>query len=500
MVGAGFFYGALALVSLLALCAVMAVRLPPTAATFRDGDGEAAEARTVPPVRPQLFVAFECDRPTAGAARYDLEAVDEVIVGRGDERTARRDSAGGERQLVVNVPGRSMSARHARILRTPDGWVCEDLGSTNGSYINGRRISTTDLRDADVLELGHTIFLLRSAMPTPPGTPDRHEVTPQDALDPGFATVLPHHAVKLAAIARLAASGISLLLLGETGTGKEVLARSLHARSGREGAFVAVNCGALPDSLVESQLFGHVRGAFSGATRDEPGLVRASHGGTLFLDEIGDLPKSSQAALLRVLQEREVMPVGGTRAVKVDLRVIAATHRPLKDLVAKGAFRADLYGRLAGFVTVLLPLRQRQEDIGLIVGSLLSTTVGPRPRAFAPDVGRALFTYRWPLNVRELQQMLASSALLATDGVVERSHLPDSITGQAAAQVAIASDPSADRRDLGEVDAQLLDELTAQLKAHRGNVAGAARAMGKAPMQLHRWMKRFGVDPSRFRR
>src|SRR5262249_4252107 len=160
---------------------------------------------------------------------------------------------------------------------------------------------------------------------------------------------------------------LSILLLGETGTGKEVLARSLHALSQRPGPFIAVNCGAIPENLVEGQLFGHVRGAFSGALKDEPGLVRAAQGGTLLLDEIGDLPASSQAALLRVLQESEVRPVGSTQTVKVDVRIIAATHRPLESLIKGNAFRHDLYARLAGFRFELAPLRKRKVDLGLLI-------------------------------------------------------------------------------------------------------------------------------------
>ena len=147
-----------------------------------------------------------------------------------------------------------------------------------------------------------------------------------------------------------------MLIEGESGTGKEVIARAIHGMSGRQGAFVPVNCGALPENLVESELFGYKKGAFSGAQTDHPGLVRSADGGTLFLDEIGDLPASSQAALLRVLQEKEVMPVGGTRAVAIDLRVVAATHRDLDDMVAEGSFRHDLFARLAGFRVTVPPL------------------------------------------------------------------------------------------------------------------------------------------------
>ncbi|HEY2514607.1 MAG TPA: sigma 54-interacting transcriptional regulator [Polyangiaceae bacterium] len=448
--------------------------------------------------RPQLFVALECDRPTAGSVRHDLAAIDEVAIGRGAERGALRDG----RRLRITVPGKWMSSAHARLVREEAAWRLEDQKSTNGSFVNGKRVSTARVHDADVIELGHTIFLLRHAMPVPEGTPEDHESGAGSPLHPALRTLVPSYASRLEGLQRLAPSNLSLLLLGETGTGKEVLAKAVHERSARSGRFVAVNCGALPDSLVESQLFGHVKGAFSGALRDEPGLVRASHGGTLFLDEVGDLRKESQAALLRVLQEREVLPVGGTKPASVDLRVVAATHRPLKDLVARGSFRADLFARLAGFVNTLPPLRQRQEDIGVIVATLLEA-MGPNAlRGFTPEVGRAFFLYSWPLNVREIQQCLTSSALLASGGVVERAHLPETMAAGAFGEARAAERPVRDVSGarLSDADAQIRSELTSQLEAHRGNVAGAARAMGKAPMQVHRWMKRFGIEPNQYRK
>jgi transcriptional regulator with GAF, ATPase, and Fis domain len=214
-----------------------------------------------------------------------------------------------------------------------------------------------------------------------------------------------------------------VLLLGETGTGKELLARAIHRLSERKGPFVAVNCGALPMTLVEAQLFGHVRGAFSGAVADAPGLLRSSDGGTLLLDEVGDLPEPSQAALLRALQEREVMPVGGVRAIKTDLRVVAATHQPLEKLVAQGDFRKDFYARLAGYSFSLPPLRERREDIGLLVGAFARE----RPIRLTAAAGRALLRYPWPLNVRELHQALDVAATLAEGELIDVMDLPPAV-------------------------------------------------------------------------
>ncbi len=227
-----------------------------------------------------------------------------------------------------------------------------------------------------------------------------------------------------------------ILLLGPTGSGKEVLAREVHARSGRPGPFVAVNCGALPPALVESLLFGHLKGAFSGAERDEPGFLRAAERGTLLLDEIGDLPPSSQAALLRVLQEKEVVPVGATRALKVDVRIVAATHRPLPELIASGAFRADLLARLKGYSHRLPSLRERMPDFGVLLADVLeqiakANKASAEKLTLMPDAGRALLAYDWPLNIRELYQTMGGMVALAADNVLEARHLPAEILPRA---------------------------------------------------------------------
>jgi transcriptional regulator with PAS, ATPase and Fis domain len=319
--------------------------------------------------------------------------------------------------------------------------------------------------------------------------------SPPGPVPLGFATLLPPLALGLGELARLATTALPILLLGETGTGKELIARGIHALSQRPGPLVPVNCGALSPSLLDSQLFGHVRGSFTGALRDEPGFVRSSDGGTLFLDEIGDLPLPAQAALLRVLQEREVVPVGGTRAVKLDLRIIAATHRQLDLLSARGDFRADLYARLSGHIHYLTPLRERREDLGVIVADLLRR-LAPAEGAglrLSADAGRELVMAEWPLNVRQLEQSLVRAIALAEDGLIQQRHLI-AVSPRVASGVEREPPPR-------EVDDQARgDELRALLVHHQGNVSEVARVMGCSRMQIHRWMQRYGLDPAAYRR
>src|SRR5262249_17642380 len=227
--------------------------------------------------------------------------------------------------------------------------------------------------NGDLLQLGHTFFRFREDLPvTGAAILDARDLPDSGSLSPAFALVVERAAA-------VAPTRVPVLLRGETGTGKEVLAQLIHGLSGRAGPFVAVNSGAIPAELVESELFGHRKGAFSGALADHLGLVRTSDAGTLFLDEIGDLPLEAQPALLRVIQEREVTPVGAARPTAVDLRVIAATHRDLETLVAEGRFRQDLLARLDGVALDLPALRDRREDVPLLVARLLAKLAPGRP-------------------------------------------------------------------------------------------------------------------------
>lgn len=377
-----------------------------------------------------------------------------------------------------------VSKAHARISRLMGGFALEDIGSTNGTKVAGTRVERqTFLAEGAAVEVGGTFFIIETRL------------TPSDAAQhlegEGESTLCPEYGHALDLVDRVAVTELPILVRGESGTGKDVVARRIHERSKRKGTFVPVNCGAIPDTLVESQLFGHTKGAFSGAVRDEPGLVRASDGGTLFLDEIGDLPKTNQAALLRVLQESEVTSVGATRPIKVDLRVVSATYRAIE---STEDFRMDLYARLAGYTHVIPALRERKIDLGLLVADLVRDLAPDRLERtrIAPDACAQLLAYDFPLNVRELRHALQSALVFAED-VLAPAHLPEAIRSGARPS-AIPTKPT-----LTEEDEKLRGELEAALQKHSGNVSEVARLFGKTRTQIHRWMKRFGLDPESHR-
>jgi hypothetical protein len=444
--------------------------------------------RHAEPGEPYLFVALRCDRPLEGGARFALAGADAVTLGRGTRLSGERLREDGADALRIGVPDPRMSAAHARLQRVLGSWVLADTGSKNGTWCDGRRVERVPLADGALLELGHTLFVFREALP--PVGPD---VLGGAAGEPstGFSTLLPGLAAELERVRRVAASRIPVLLQGETGTGKEVIARAIHGISGRGGPFTAINCGAITPTLVESQLFGHRRGAFTGATEDHPGLFLSAEGGTLLLDEVGDLPPAAQASILRVLQEDEIRPVGSDRALKVDVRVLSATHRDLDALAAEKRFRPDLLARLAGYRCVLPPLRERREDFGLLVAAVLEKVSAPA-LTFGMEAARALLRHRWPSNVRELERCLASAAVLAEGGRVEEEHLPEAVraSGALPPPPPPTKDPDADRREA----------LIALLREHGGNVTAVARSLGKARTQVQRWLRRFHVDPFSFRR
>jgi DNA-binding NtrC family response regulator len=478
---------------------------------------------------PFLQLVLLGEDPLAPSARHDLTEIDVVRFGRG-ERGAARYCADGRRCLELTVPDRMMSTDHGSLMRAGERWLMYDPSSKNGVLVPGGRTRHATLapgqpRRGDAFVLGGTGFLLgRQARPEGAiggGPYVRLPDAPRDlaadqlaALLPGFSTFDPGLQASLATLARVAPTDVSVLICGATGTGKEVLARALHAASGRAGAFVAVNCGGLAASLVEAELFGHRRGAFSGAVADRLGYLRSAAGGTLFLDEIGELPLGAQAALLRALQEREVVPVGESLPLPVDFRLCAATHRDLRAMVATGSFREDLYARLMGMTVQLPPLAQRRADLGLLVSSLLARH-GHLGARFSPTAVLALLDHSWPLNIRELERTLTLAATLAAEAPIALAQLsslglpaaaplppPDAASLAATARPASApaapppwDTPSTPRPapPLSDEDRARKRELEQLLDECDHNLATAARRLGKDRTQLYRWIRRFGI-------
>ena len=282
----------------------------------------------------------------------------------------------------------------------------------------------------------------------------------------------------------------TVLITGESGTGKEVLARYLHALSERaEGPFVSINCAALPENLLESELFGHVKGSFTGAVRDKDGLLVAARGGTFFLDEIGEMTPQLQVKLLRALQEREVVPVGATVPVDIDVRIVAATNRDLEQEIRSGGFRSDLYYRLNVISMHLPALRDRKDDIPLLADHFLEEMSGEEvPPAIAEDAMNLLTAYDWPGNVRELENALERSFVLTRNGSIDGNSLPERIVQPPAAP--IVSDRPAANPTLEVIEKAYILWV---LDAEDGNKAKAAEVLGIDPSTLYRKLNRYGV-------
>lgn len=293
----------------------------------------------------------------------------------------------------------------------------------------------------------------------------------------------------------LARSDINVLIDGESGTGKELLAQAVHKASRRSQApFIAVNCGAIPSELLESELFGHVKGAFTGASQNRDGLFLAADGGTLFLDEIGDMPITLQVKLLRVLQEHKVRPLGDTQDRDIDVRVISATHRDLEKSIAEQSFREDLFYRLNVASLTIPSLRERKEDIPLLTKSFLSTIAertGDSPRQLSPAGQRLLMQYDWPGNVRQLRNIIEQVVALSPTPVVCESQIADAVPLQ---------EDSRKLQPLKEAKQQFeRDYLVRLLHSTGGNISEAARLSGRNRSDLHKIMKRHQLESEQFR-
>ncbi|MFO0554054.1 MAG: sigma 54-interacting transcriptional regulator [Polyangiaceae bacterium] len=389
----------------------------------------------------------------------------------------------------------AVSRLHLRVDREQGAVRIKDLGSRNGTFLNGAAVTEAELAPGDVVRVGDAffVFVARDAREHASFALDG-KPSSQASLD-GLVGGLSM--ARVAREVRAVASGVGAVLVrGETGTGKELVARAVHELSARPGAFVAVNSAALPATLVESELFGHVRGAFTGADADKVGLFRAADRGTLFLDEIGDLPLDAQAKLLRVMETREVRSLGARSTVVVDVRVVSATHKDLAAMVAAGTFRADLYARLFAHELALPPLRDRKEDLYALLRVALARAGSPTLEIGPPVMARVL-EHDWPFNMRELQSVAYRAAARALKGALSSQEFPEP------ARVPRPSNRGGVERMGGGLKskrpAPSSEELAALMREHRGNVSAVARALERDAALIYRWLKQHALDPAAFR-
>ncbi len=427
---------------------------------------------------PQLVVAYSSDVNALGR-RWPLGEETCVIGRRADGRGRIEDPA--------------LSRQHFRVQPETNGTSSlVDLGGSNGTFINGVRVTAPQpLRGQEIISAGDTLFVVDAA-------PPRDELPRKGNLQTDIPQILgaslSADAIR-SSLGTVATEPGNVLVLGATGTGKELAAQAIHALSDRAGHIVATNCAAIPKDLAESELFGHVKGAFTGADSHRDGYFVRANGGTLFLDEIGELPEPVQAKLLRVIETGEVTPVGASASVKVDVRIVAATLRNL----AETAFRKDLFARLGDWVLRLPDLKDRRADILTLFDHFSGS---PWPRRYDADVAEALLLYPWPMNVRELSKVAARTRALTEGRDIEVYDLPGAFETLVPHRLEFQDDEPDEPADLQIAQIPGLPpraELEGLLAETKGNVKEAAIRRQWHRTQLYRWIKRYGIDPARFR-
>jgi DNA-binding NtrC family response regulator len=420
--------------------------------------------------------------------RPERRAGELVIVHAADATQVGRRAALGDDLFLLGrevsgmgfcLEDRRMSRIHARIAfdRRAGMFRIGDAASKNHTFVNGQQVETVLLSDGDVIRAGESLFVYCE----------------------GSAIERTRRRAE-----QLARSDLGVLLLGETGTGKEVIARAIHEASGRTGAFVAINCASIPAELVASELFGHTKNAFSGASVARKGMFLSAEHGTLLLDEVGDCPPEVQAALLRAIQEKAVRPVGAEREVPVDVRIIAATHMNLEDAMARGTFRSDLYARLSQSVVQLPRLRERRGELLTLITELARES--GRTLRLSCDAAEALLLWHWPLNVRELQSWVKNFLALHDEQECDlrllAAHAPKiaaPLVGRKQQQTAEPGSRVSDSSPPPEAPAERT-RLRGLLETHAGNVSAVAVALGKPRAQVYRWMKSMGLTAQKYRR
>jgi DNA-binding NtrC family response regulator len=374
-----------------------------------------------------------------------------------------------------------MSGRHAALTIDGGHWTLFDPGSKNGTFINGERVQRRVLEPGDVIRLGSTFVAFAHLG----GPGHRSHLNAAGAamaeVEEGIALVAP--------------TDHTVLIVGESGTGKELVARELHRASGRGGPLLAINCASLRGELLESELFGHARGAFTGAHKSHDGIFLRASSGTVFLDEVGEMEQGAQARLLRVLETHSVRPVGASEEVAINARVVAATNRELDTLVAGEHVRADLYARLARWTIKLPPLRARREDLGVLVRALLAREGAGLD--VTPELMAAICEAPWALNVRGLLNVLSSARIAQPRAT--RLDLVDHVRRALESQ-AKAARPASEAGEAARTTEPPGRERLAELLAkHRGNVAKVAGETGMTRQSLYRLLERLELDPSTYR-
>jgi transcriptional regulator with GAF, ATPase, and Fis domain len=425
------------------------------------------------------FVVHSHDEPAIGK-RFPIGK--SVTIGR---------TSGDATHVVIQDP--SLSRIHAKfgIAKNQNGCSVEDQGSKNGTYLNGQRIDRGIAECGHVVRLGTTIGIIE-------------EILSKSPIKTG--AMLGRSPALLQAIKeidKVAVTPLSVLIQGESGTGKELAAQRIHEESGRQGPFIAVNCGAIPENLVESTLFGHIKGAFTGATQDQEGVFASARGGTLFLDEVGELPITVQPKLLRALETHEFTRVGRTRTEKANVRIVSATNQDLMQSVANGIFRLDLQARLEGYRVQLPPLRERKLDILLLARHFLEVTAPQRTFEWSADFAETLLLYSWPTNIRGLLSAMRRIALLhENNDPLTSASLPAEI------RETDSTAPSTTEHPLSEVTVTSAsvstgtpsrEDLVHLARKYSGNVARISKELNKDRKQVYRWFKKHDLDPVKYR-
>jgi DNA-binding NtrC family response regulator len=421
------------------------------------------------------------EAPDPDAARLVwLDPIDRIVIGRAAELAFDKV---GARVIEARLPDRLVSGSHGTIERHAGKWRLRDPGSSNGTRVGGRPVADYLLRPGDIIETGSTFWRYLEHQPLQPA------FFPKDR----FAQLGPTRTVCPALIGSLALLGLAakgkghVLILGETGSGKEVLTDHIHALSGRKGRCVKVNCASFSPERAGGELFGWVKGAFTGADRDKEGCIEAAHEGTLFLDEIGTLSLAVQAMLLRVVEDGVVVRLGDRRERHVDLRIVSATNADLPAMLKAGTFRDDLYARLAWDIARLPPLRERLEDLCTLVAHHLRAVGAP---GVDPAAMRGLLLRDWPSNIRDLYKALDGAVRLSEGAVLQPEHfnmtVPEDTTH--------SGEPARDEAQEAE-----RARLAGLLRECGGNVRAVARAMGIHPNLVYRAMERLGLDADDYR-